>query len=169
VNATALANTAALWLHPRQDSSVVANVVLLDEVGAFQMAGDNFWKRSRRAALRGGRLGLPPGSARLLTLEPDEQTLAREADNAAAAEHRHRRVLQRPTQNGLLGDPHQVGDLPGGEIDRLGGGFGHGISSDDGLWKLQPVADADAGCAAVFGQVRIVAQPRTFGTYPYQL
>jgi len=98
-------------------------VVLLDGVGISD-AGRQFLEvTAAGGGLRGGRLGLAPGRARLLALEPDEQALAREADDAAAAEYRHRRFLQRPTENGLLIDPQQVGDLPGGQIDRLGGGF----------------------------------------------
>jgi hypothetical protein len=36
----------------------------------------------------------PPRDARLLTLEPGEQALAREPDDTAAAENWHRRILQ---------------------------------------------------------------------------
>ena len=71
-------------------------------------------------ALRGGRPVLPPGGPRLLPLEPDQQPLAREADDAAATQHRHRGVLQRPALDGLLVDAEQIGDLPGGEVGRVG-------------------------------------------------
>src|SRR5262249_4556722 len=87
-------------------------------------------------ALRGGRLGLPPGRARLLALEPDQEALAGGADDAAATENGHRRVLQRPAQDGLLRGPHHVGALPSGEVRGLGGGFSHGVSLIDDLRKL---------------------------------
>src|SRR5262249_26155343 len=58
--------------------------------------------------------------ARLLTLEPDEQPLAREAHNAAAAQHRHRCVLQRPAQDRFLVHLKKLRDLRRGEICRLG-------------------------------------------------
>jgi hypothetical protein len=96
VNATAPANTgvpvsAALRPHPRQ--VVVVNVVLLDELGVSDGGRQVLEAIAPGDALRGGLFGLPPRRARLLPLEPDEQTLAREADNAAAAEHGRRGVL----------------------------------------------------------------------------
>ena len=102
VNATAPAKTgvpvsAALRPHSRQ--VVVVNVGLLDGVG---VSGSD----RERGALCGGRLGLPPGCARLLPLEPDQQALTGEADDAAAAQDGHRGVLQRPAQDCLLVDPH---------------------------------------------------------------
>jgi hypothetical protein len=59
-------------------------IVLLDEVGVPGWRGDSFWKSvAAGRPLRGDRFGLPPGRARLLPLEPYEQALAREADDAA--------------------------------------------------------------------------------------
>jgi len=59
-------------------------LALLGEVG---VSGGG--RRRRVGALRGGGLGLPPGPARLLPLEPDQQALAREANDAAATHDGH--------------------------------------------------------------------------------
>ena len=93
MNAAAPANTgvpvsAALRPHSRQ--VVLVNVELLDEVGVSgwreTVSGSD---REVGRCLGGGRLGLTPGRTRLLALEPDEQALAGEADDAAAAQDRH--------------------------------------------------------------------------------